>query len=415
MSREPAPSRHAAIRALTGRIVGAGEPWIMSIVASVSAVMRRGPAAVTIEPLHHRLAALGVPRPLSFGRLLFHPLDLVIVPASRWRPGWQAIPRSELMPMAEQVRLMMGAAATAIEAEIGGRTTADTELISRLGRSLWPEAACIVADAPIPLTWDATELGERNYWRLAEAVAALLAEAPGLDTLCAEAATGLLPPPGDVIEALLSRVARASAPALPMMIAVLLDRLPEAAGLLPAALTVAKGAATRPTTDHAAEVLLRQLEQEDAIETRVAIGTLADAGAAVRRIAAVLGHLDSANPKPERRDWVRALRQRLGASGSTRFASGLENELLAPLRHTGNAPDPDGVPVLEAAARGLRVLETEGRVVGGGSTYDLLLARAAEAVEDSVMGDRLSRADQLRLVEILSGPDVALAMLDRTP
>jgi hypothetical protein len=415
MSREPAPSRHAAIRALTGRIVGKGEPWIMSMVASASAMMRRGTADVVIEPLHQRLAALRVPRPLSFGRLLFHPLDLLIVPAPRWRPGWQAIPRSALMPMAEQVRLMMGAAATAIEAEIAGRTMADTELISRLGQSLWPKAAGIVAGAPIPLTWDATELGDRNYRPLADAVVALLAEAPGLDTLCAEAATGLLPPPRDVIEALLSRVARTSAPAVPMMIAVLLDRLPEAAGLLPAAHTVPKGAATRPTTDHAAEVLLRQLEQEGAIETRVATGTLADAGAAVRRIAAVLNRLDSANPKPGRRDRLRALRQRLGANGSTRFASGLEDELLAPLRHMGNTPDPAGVPVLEAAARGLRVLETEGRVVGGGPTYDLLLARAAEAVEDSVMRDRLSRADQLRLVEILSGPDAALAMLDRTP
>jgi hypothetical protein len=78
----------------------------------------------------------------------------------------------------------------------------------------------------------------------------------------------------------------------------------------------------------------------------------------------------------------------------------------------GIAPTPADIPALEAAARGLRVLETEGRVVGSGSTYDMLLDKAAEAIKDRSMQDRLSRVDQIRLVEILNGPEAALTMLD---
>ena len=118
---------------------------------------------------------------------------------------------------------------------------------------------------------------------------------------------------------------------------------------------------------------------------------------------------------PRQRDRMRAVRQRLEADCKARFASGLEEELLAPLQRLGIAPAPADIPALESAARGLRVLETEARVVGSGSTYDLLLGKAAEAIKDDAMRDRLSRSDQIRLVEILSGPDAALAMLDHPP
>ena len=234
MSGEPTQMRNPTIRALTRAISGAPDPQIMRIVALVDAMMARGPADLLIEPLRRRLATLRPPRPLRLARLIFYPLDLLIVPAARWRPGQQAIPRSALIPMAEHVRQTKGPALAAIEAEIAGHTTADTELISRLGRSLWPEAARILADKPIPQTWDSTELGDINYRPLANIMTSLLAEAAMLETLRAEAATGLLPPPPDVIKAMLSRVAQVNEAALPMMIAVLLDRLPQAAELLPA-------------------------------------------------------------------------------------------------------------------------------------------------------------------------------------
>jgi hypothetical protein len=413
MSDGPTNLRNPEIRALTRVLAGAPDPQIMRIVALVDAMMRRGSADVLIEPLRARLVKLRPPHPLRFGRLMFHPLNLLVAPAARWRPKQQAIPRTALIPMADHVRLTMGASGAAIEAEIAGHTTAYTALVSRVGRSLWPEAARILTETPMPQAWEATGLGDMHYRPLANAIASILLEAPILDTLHAEAATGLLPPPRDAIEAMLTRVARTNGGALPMMIAILLDRLPASADLLAAANTGPEATGIRAAMEEAGDLLLRQLDQEDATETRIASGTLADAGAAVSRITALLKHLDISGAQPQRRERVRAVRQRLEAGCKARFAAGLQDELLAPLNQMGIAPTPADIPGLEAAARGLRVLETEGRVVGSGSTYDLLLGNAADAIKDSAMRDRLSRADQIRLVEILSGPKAALEMLDQ--
>jgi hypothetical protein len=413
MSPEPIPRRDPAMRALSQEILDAGDPQIMRIVATVDAMTQRGKADMLIEPLRLRLAMIQPPRPLRFVRLMFHPLDLLIIPASRWRPGQQALPRTALMPMADHVKLAMGEAAIAIEAEIAGHTTLDTDLICRLGQSLWSTAAAILAKTPMPKTWDSTELGDLSYRPLANAVATLLAETATIETLRAESATGLLPPQPAVIAAILSRVARSNKPVLPMMIAVLLDRLPEAAGLLPAANMGPEAAATHAAMEEATELLLRQLDREDGIETRIAAGTLGEAGAVASRVATLLKHLDSGNAKPQRRERVRAVRQRLDADCKLRFAAGLQNELLAPLLQVGLSPDASDLHGMEAAARGLRMLETEGRIVGSGSTYDLLLEKAAAAIKGDAMKDKLSLADRMRLVEILRGPDAALEMLDR--
>jgi hypothetical protein len=403
------------ITALTQTIAGAPDPQIMRIVALVDSMMLRGPADLLIEPLRRRLRTLRPPRPLRLARLIFYPLDPLIEPASRWRPGQYTIPRSALMPMTELVSLVKGPAVAAIEAEIDGFTTADIEVISRLGRSLWPEAAAILADAGIPRAWDATELGDESFRSLTNTVAALLAEAATLDIMRSEAATGLLPPPPELLKAMLSRVVGADEAALPMMIALLLDCLPETGELLPALHAGSDAEAIHAAMDQAAELLMRQHVQEDAIERRIAAGTLAEAGAAVGRIAALLKYLDTANGKPRRREWLRSVRQRLEVDCKARFASGLQDELLAPLLCLGVAPRQADIPALEAAARGLRVLETEGRVAGSGATYDLLLGRAAEVIKDNAMRDRLTHTDQMRLIEILTGPDAALAMLNQMP
>jgi hypothetical protein len=163
--------------------------------------------------------------------------------------------------------------------------------------------------------------------------------------------------------------------------------------------------------DDAIETLLHRFDQEDHIETRIGGASLEAAGAAADRIASLLQHLETAKPGPWRREQILAVRRRLDVNCRSRFARGLLDELLAPLDR-GHSGSPN-IETLEAAARGLRILETACRLVGSGSFYDRLLGRTAEAIRDATMGDRLSPADQRRLVEILVGSDAALAMLDR--
>jgi len=136
-------------------IAAAPDDRIVRIVATVDAMAARGPADDLLAPLRPRLSVLRPPRPLRFTRLLFHALDPLIVPASRWRPGQPAIPRTALAPMAAHVRARMADAAR-IEAAIAGRFDNESDPIADLGKTLWPEAAGILASPDIPAAWAET-------------------------------------------------------------------------------------------------------------------------------------------------------------------------------------------------------------------------------------------------------------------
>ena len=64
---------------------------------------------------------------------------------------------------------------------------------------------------------------------------------------------------------------------------------------------------------------------------------------------------------------------------------------------------------LEHAARDLRRLETAGRRLGSGEHYDALVQTVSAQFRKHDKG--LGLADRVRIVEILSGPDEALALL----
>jgi len=306
----------------------------------------------------------------------------------------------------------MGQPARAIEAQIGGQTDDARELIASLGQSLWPTAAVILAAAAIPANWHTTGLPDAVYRPLATIVSALLRQTAALDRLCAETANGLLPPNPEAIGTILTEVSASKPPALTMMMTLLLSRLPEAAAWLPerpdATVMVA-------AMEQAADTLLRQLLNNKGVELRIVAGTTADASMAVKGTLALLRHLNGANATPERREDVRLLLRRLDASCSARFTSALHGELLDPLQNSSVHTCPEAIPRLESIARNLRVLATEARTIGSGATYDLLLNNAAETIKDRAMRDRLSLVDQARLVEILAGPEAALALLPHRP
>jgi hypothetical protein len=353
-------------------------------------------------PLRRQLVLLDAPRPLRFPRLVFQPLNPLIVAAARWRTGQRTIPRSVILPIADHVRVAMGGAATAIEASMAGRTTADTEFAAELGRSLWPAAARILADAPIPKSWAMTDLADPMYRPLADIVAAVLVEADALDGLRAGRATRVLPPRREIVEALLNRVGTMNPAGLAPVIAVLLSGVPEAAPLL-------RARNRRGALDEAAEILLRQLGHG----AEIGGSRLVDAGAAAGRIVTLLEHLADANAATGRGKQLRLLRQQFDAECTARFTSGLRNEFLARLPETGATSSKEEIIALEAAARGLRALGAEAPAFGSGSTYHRMLSQAAATIRGEPMRDRFRLTDRIRLVEILAGSDVALEMLEQ--
>jgi hypothetical protein len=405
------PSHAPKIRTLTQDIVSAPDTQIKRIVAKVDAMTVRGPADTLIEPLRPRLRMLRPPRPLRFVRLMFNPLDPLIVSASRWLPGRHAIPRTALLPMGLMVRQEMGGDALAIEAEAAGRTTADTALMERLGRSLWPIAARILGEPKIPDTWEKSGLGDVVYRPLADTVAALLGQAVSLDILCAETANGRLAPRPEGIGVLLDHIAATRPGDLPMLIALLLARAPASVASILTLRTGLMAKTIEAALDQAADRVLSQLAQDEGTEVLIASGTLEGAGAMAARTAILLEQLGLGSRKPQRREQLQALRRRLDDSCKARFTLGLQEELLTPLQTLCSSPDSRAIQDLETAARGLRTFGLEARAVGGGATYDLLLRKAAEAVTVNAMRDRLTQVDQIRLVEVLAGPDAALELL----
>ncbi len=152
------------------------------------------------------------------------------------------------------------------------------------------------------------------------------------------------------------------------------------------------------------------LDRLDA-ESSLAGAELAAAGAEVRRAALLLDALERPGASSARRQRVHAVRKQLDSNSRARFLNGVEQEFTAPLRaQLAERADIDTAG-LEAAARALRQLEAVGRKLGGGGFYDDLLRRTTAEVRGLPEHPTLTRADKVRMVELLAGSDEALAML----
>jgi hypothetical protein len=379
----------------------------------VDALPNRGAADQLIAPLRARLAQLRPPRPLRFARLLFLPLDPLIVQAARWRLEQPTIPRSAIPCIAAAVAADLGAPGRKIAAMIEGRTTDDLEVVAAAGALLWRSAAEVLADAKPPADWEATGLNPQVHKPLARRIGALLFQAERLQRWMADAAQGLAPPEAHAVQAMLEGAIRRDPDAQPMIIALLLARIPEVAPVLLRVATLIGqrgGVLMRHAGEQAADMLLNQLEVPGGTEAQLGGQDLAEAGLTVRRLTSLLGALQGESLSPDRRDRLVEVKERIKAGCQALFTERLSTDLLDPLRACTAESGPEAGWELETAARGLRALETEARRAGGEKTYDVLLGRAADAVREITENGGLERVGGLRLMEIVAGPEVALAL-----
>jgi len=396
-----------AQRALSRTLADAEDEKILRVVAMVDALERRGGADDLIAPLRPRLAQLRPAKPLRFARLLFLPLDALIVQPSRWRPGSATIPRSAIAPLAEAVHAGLGADAAAIDAAIAGRTADDRQAVADAGNLLWPRAGAILASVPALPGWPATGLRPAAAGDLARAAVAALLAAGDLRDIAAEAESGMQIDP-ETVQDILAGVAGHGAEALAMAVAVFLARLPQAAGMLQrgASMLGADGMAImRLAARQATEVLLGRLEVPGGAENVITAAPLEDSGLEARRAAIFLDALDASEP-PTRKRRVALIRGRMDESCRSRFAKWVDDGVLAVLRPLDRGATPAELVCMEKNALGLRCLEGEARRLGGSAFYDALLKEASALVR----GSPLSLVDKVRLVEILENSDVADAL-----
>ncbi len=380
----------------------AADAQIIRIIAMVDAMPRRGAAEALIAPLRARLAQLRPARTLDFTRLLFTPLEPLLVHAKRWRRGNLGIPRTALPVLGAALRAALAPIAGEVD-HVLAATPRDSGTMAAAGAILWPAAAAALEQLAIPADWsDRSDLMYDDYPGIAAMAAALLHEASAIERIaasCKEEDAAIL--------AMLARSEARGGNAATAVMAALLTRVPAPERVI--ALMAESG---RATSRLAAEGALDHTL--DCLETSVnaaADGTanLPQFTQDVARTAALLKGLETAAAgRPDRRRQLEQIRR--GADQVCRECFQQAVTLsLAQLSALGEAGHDDAVATLEAGARDLRRLETAGRRLGGNEQYDAMLQRAAAPIRDG--GSALSLTDRVHLLEILAGPEAALALL----
>ena len=377
---------------------------IARIVAVVDAMPNRGEADALVAPLRQRLAQLRPSRQFGFTRLLFTPLDPVIVPGTRRRRGQLGVPRAALAPIGAALRASLPDLAERIDGEAKALPTGDRAALGQLGAALWPAAAAELARLTPPDDWsEASGLAYAEFAEFAAIIAAVLAEAPAIEGL---AAAGRLPT-DEAIRAVLARSEKRGSIAAATVMAVLLARLPMPGQVLALAADPASPDAIRSAQDAMDHCLTR-------LQAAVAAGSADDRGLTeaaqdAGRVAAMLAGLEG-QATMDRRRRLEQIRHEANALCLGRFGRAATATMaqMGAVLLTGS--DDGAVGALETAARDLRRLETAGRRLGGGEQYDAILNAISATVRAE--GRTLDLADRVRLVEILCGPDAALALLN---
>lgn len=403
------------VRRIVEQLAHAPDEQVARIVALVDGMAIRGDADALIAPLRARLQVLRPARRPRFGRVLFTPLDPVIVPTEAWHGELCTVPRSALPPIETLVRAGLGTAVASIEVAIARLPGGDPARVHEIGARLWKPAASILREAKMPPGWVEAGLPERAFAPLRRAIAAVLATAAEVGAwLCRPPHEP--PPTGAALQGVLGVALPLGSGACGMLAAVLLARFPSMSGPILGALAALHrqdSVSARIATDLALSAVSGNLESTTAAE--VANAPLADAARAVQAAAWLLKAL-TREAGPGRRERLTDNRADLDERCRARFSDALKSGLLAPLhllaKCRAGTPTAAQATELERAARDIRRFEHAARQLGGGAAYDEALRAAAEQVEALSRDAGQTLADRVRLVEILADSEQALAVLE---
>ena len=393
-----------AMKAMQASMVTAADTQVRQIVALVEAMAQRGEADRLRAPLRSRLAKLRPPRPVGFTRLLFTPIDPLVVPAPAWRRDGLLVPRTALTPIANALRAALPQERAKV-AEESRLCAMSPSRLMEVASGLWLRAAAVIDATTPPSGWaEATGLTEADYPPIAAAITAVLSVAADIQALTMlQDATS-----ENALRIILGRTAPRGSRALSAVVVVLLARLAGSGRILSLA-TEAAGSNPPRAVDDAVEHTLDRLQA--AIDADAAVGP--DVGQAALDAGRLVGLLREMEPsaatRPDRKRRLEHLRRGADRLCRQRFAAALQDELLAQLEGLPTAPDDAAVESLEVSARGLRRFETNARQLGSGERYDALLRGCLAPFQRS--DSPLGLEERVRLVEILVGAEKALALM----
>ena len=401
-------SEHGPWRELARAVRQARDGQLLRLVALLDGLRARGAAEALLEGLRPRLAALRPERPLSLTRILCIPIEAALRAPGAWKGEAGTVPRSAIAPLAVQLertqpRLVQEVAAAA-QGHVLPRALG---LCGRLGERLWPAAAESLQPAPPP-GWEATGLPDAAYAAIAPTCRVLWTHAADLWALRMLGDEG---PPEAAIRQVFRVLAGAGPEAVRLGIEALLPHVARP-GRLVVTVSAIDNALTRAADaalDGYLEALARRAPRPDAPLPPEAL----------RREAALIEEIEriALQGRPQRARTLAALRDARARDCRDRLERDIAACLLAPLEALRAAPAgiEQRLAALEAEAERLRMLaEAERRFAGrkaGTARHAPALARlAAMARAAPNEGPGVQRADLLRLIEIMAGPEAALGV-----
>ncbi len=413
----PEPNTAAqSLREVRRGVAEAADAQVLQVVRMVDALSERGATDAVLDPVRPRLRAIQPARPLRFARLLFMPLDPLIVAPKDWRPGTPFLPRTALLVLARAARAIMSASGQQacvdqIDRLIEGARTDQAALVRQAGGMLWPHAAsalCTLGAGPPAAVleacakeWQAEGLVRAELQPVAAALSPILTQALALH----DHDHSGVPLADEALLDMLTATEPAGVRACGMMLSLLVIRVPHAA---PALLGAAqKLPSLRPLAEAAANAALAWVEADTADQSRAVCDA---ASVELIRQTALLEALTAQPGSIAARGRVAEIRHHLLDGCLARFETSLRDQVVGSLAQMPGDPAARdaALDMLEATARTLRRFEVEARRLGGTQKFDVLVQTAGDAVR---LAEGLSDMDRARLIEIMAGPEAAARCL----
>lgn len=181
MVNEPQADLNTAV----GQTTDAALMKIVTLLDSLS--IRPGALQSVLDNALPRLRQLRPARPLRMARLLFVPVEGIIVPGTAWKSGDATLPRPALPAIAQAIEKAVGPRTLALSATLARLAPTAVGPIGTLGAMLWSEAADRAARCTVAPEEGYTAADMQAFlalcaagWRHGAAVWAIVGHAPDL-------------------------------------------------------------------------------------------------------------------------------------------------------------------------------------------------------------------------------------------
>ena len=390
------------LRGLSNDLRDASDSTILRVTHAIDTLAERGEADRLLDRLRPRLTTLRPPRPRLLARVLFAPLDPVIIAPGEWRQGNASIPRSVIAPVTALVRARLPDLA-AIEASLA----AGSELDGRL----WRDAAAILADGPLPMEWSLPAF-QATIGIKPQALPPLLAVIR-LVFAHAEVLRQEQEPAWEIVRPFLLEAARSGPLSWSIVLALLFEKTTGPAALVERVLTLARETGFARQLEASLQSVIGTVVDRldraapDQALSDEALHEQAERASRLAGFSALRGDMQAFARRLTQR------RQQMAVQCSAQLASGLSGASLAcvPPGPLDPEAEQEAAERLETRLRSLRRLDLAARPLGDAQGRDQLLAEAAAFYTGNAAPAWLTQADRLRLCEILVGAEAALRLV----